>query len=219
MSKKKKEKKGLSDGGRIALFTFVIIVVISLIGVSSYFLLVPKNDEKPQEEIKKNAKSIEGYGITVDDLDTNIYKEEFELLRKNLTSDNINYDDYAESVAKLFIIDLYTIKNKINKYDVGGTEFVLPEGKDNYITNVSDTIYKYVEDNTNGSRTQKLPVVSGVTITDTEESTFEIESEKKKYDSYVFNIEIEYTNDYGYDKKAEVIVINKDNFMYVVEKN
>lgn len=219
MSKKKKNKKEMSDGLRITLFTFVIIIVISLIGVSSYFLLVPKDENTSQEELKKNATSIEGYGITLDDLDTKTYQDEYDILRKNLTGDNIDYDAYAKSIAKLFVIDLYTIKNKINKYDVGGVEFVIPEARENYITNVTDTLYKYVEDNTNGKRTQKLPVVSNVKVVGMDKSTFKIESEDKKYNSYVFDIEIEYTSDYGYDEKVEVIVINKDNFMYVVEKN
>lgn len=218
-NKVSKEKKEMSDKVRIILFSLVIIAVIALIGISSYFILREKDDQEVVDNPKTNVKSIEGYGITLDDLDSEIYKNEFEVLKKNLESGNINYDAYAESIAKMFVIDLYTIKNKINKYDVGGVELVLPEGKDNYIVNVTDTIYNYVEDNTNGKRTQKLPVVSEVKVSNVEKKDYKIESLKQSYEAYVFKIDITYANDYGYDKSAEVTVVKKDNFMYVVEKN
>lgn len=207
----------MSDTKRVIVFSIIIVLVISLIGISSYFLLKEKNNDNTIE--KKNTKNIEGYGITLDDLDTEVFKVEFDKLKKNLESDNINYDDYAESVAKLFVIDLYTIKNKINKYDVGGIEFVFPEARDNYINNVTDTIYNYVLDNTDGKRTQQLPVVKEVSSELVKKDKFAIKETKESYDSYVFSVNISYVNDFGYDKKAEIIVINKDNFMYVVEKN
>lgn len=209
----------MSDKTRVILFSLVIVVVIALIGVSAYFILKEKSEPSESDSPKTNVLTIEGYGITLDDLDSDVYKREFEILKKNLESGNIDYDAYAESVAKMFIIDLYTIKSKINKYDVGGVELVLPEGKENFITNVTDTIYNYVEDNSNGKRNQKLPVVSEVKITNTEKKDYKIESLKKSYEAYVFKMDITYSNDYGYDKTAEVTVVKKDNFMYVVEKN
>ena len=209
----------MSDRTRVILFSLVIVVVIALIGISSYFILREKEDPVKNDNPKTNVTNIEGYGITVDDLDSETYKGEFEILKKNLESGNIDYDAYAESIAKMFVIDLYTIKSKVNKYDVGGVEFVLPEGKDNYITNVTDTIYNYVEDNTNGKRTQQLPVVSDVKITNTEKKEYKIASLNQSFESYVFKIDITYVNDYGYDKTVEITVIKKDNFMYVVEKN
>lgn len=218
-NKVKKEKKEMSDKTRVILFSLVIVVVIALIGVSAYFILKEKSEPSELDGPKTNVLTIEGYGITLDDLDSDVYKSEFEILKKNLESGNIDYDAYAESVAKMFIIDLYTIKSKINKYDVGGVELVLTEGKENFITNVTDTIYNYVEDNSNGKRNQKLPVVSEVKITNTEKKDYKIESLKKSYEAYVFKMDIIYSNDYGYDKTAEVTVVKKDNFMYVVEKN
>ena len=47
---------------------------------------------------------------------------------------------------------------------------------------------------------------------------FEIKDDKS-YDAYNINLKWKYTNDYGYDTKAQVIVIKKDDKMYVVEKN
>ncbi len=219
MEKKNKKKKEMSNGVRIGIFTFIIIVVISLIGFGAYKLLADSSSEDKPKVLKKNEVVISGYGIYIDDSDTDLYREEFNKLRENLEGGSINYDEYAASVAKLFVIDLYTIKNKINKYDIGGVDFVYNKALDNYKDNVTDTIYKYVEDNTNGDRTQQLPVVKSVTVNNVEKSKYKIESENKEYDSYKFRLSWSYSVELGYDTTGEIIVINKDNKMYVVEKN
>lgn len=214
--KKSKEKKGMPDWVRITLFTIVIIGVIAGLGFASFKVLVPKKeatDNAPQ----KNVVSIEGYGIHYDETDSNLYKEEYEKLKANLTSSEINYDEYAESVAKMFIIDLYTIKNKSNKYDVGGVDFVYPDGVQNYRTNVTDTIYKYVEDNSQGKRKQSLPVVESIEVKSSKKSDFTIG--ETKYEATKFDLTWTYAEDLGYDSSGEVIVIKKDQYMYVVEKN
>lgn len=215
----KKEKKEIRDSIRIILFTFVIVLVVSAIGIVSYFVLKDDKKDVTVDELKKNTQVIEGYGITVDDLDSEVYRAEFDKLKANLESGNINSDEYAKSIAKMFAIDLYTIKSKVNKYDVGGVDFVLEEGKANFITNVTDTIYNYVEDNKNGKRTQQLPYVSGVDIVKEKTSQFKINEINQTLDSYVFDIVIKYESDLGYDTSVEVTVVNRDNRMYVVEMN
>lgn len=219
MEKKNKKKKEMSNGARIAIFTVVIILVISLIGFGAYKLLADSSSDEKPKNLKKNEVVISGYGIYIDDSDTDLYREEFNKLRENLEGKSIDYDEYASSVARLFVIDLYTIKNKINKYDIGGVDFVYSKALDNYKDNVTDTIYKYVEDNSNGDRTQQLPVVKSISVNNVEKSKYKIESEDKEYDSYKIRLSWSYSVDLGYDTTGEVIVINKDNKMYVVEKN
>lgn len=195
----------------------IIIVVVSIIGILAYFIL--ENKEKEDKNEVKTIGEIKGYNIVLKENANEVYKKEFEKLRKNLENSEINYDEYAESVAKMFLIDLYTINNKKNKYDVGGLDFVLPENKDNYILKVTNTLYNYVEDNSKGMRKQSLPEVSSIDVNNVEKKKFTIESTKTSYDAYYFSMSIDYKYDLGYDKTAEIIVINKDNFMYVVEKN
>lgn len=195
----------------------IIIVVVSIIGILAYFILENKGKEDKNEV--KTIGEIKGYNIVLKENANEVYKKEFEKLRKNLENSEINYDEYAESVAKMFLIDLYTINNKKNKYDVGGLDFVLPENKDNYILKVTNTLYNYVEDNSKGMRKQSLPEVSSIDVNNVEKKKFTIESTKTSYDAYYFSMSLNYKQDLGYDKTAEIIVINKDNFMYVVEKN
>ena len=103
---------------------------------------------------------------------------------------------------------------KINKYDTGGASFVYPDGRDNYKLNVQDTIYKYVEDNTNGKRTQNLPEVSSVIVKDSKKDTYKIGD--NSFEAYKINLEWSYVQDLGYDKTGEIILIKKDKNIYVV---
>lgn len=216
---KKDNKKEMPNGIKYGLFAFIVILVISLIGFGAYKVLAPTTEEENKKEKVPNRKEIVGYGIYLRETDSDLYRQEYDILKKNLESNEINYDEYASSVAKLFIIDLYTIKNKINKYDIGGIDFVYPNSLENYKTNVTDTIYKYVEDNSNNNRDQQLPVVSDVLIEETKKEKFLINEDKKEYDAYSFKLKWNYVQDFGYDASGEVKVVNKNDKMYVVEKN
>lgn len=198
---------------KVILFLCILIFVYAAGGTIYYIATREKKDDKP---IVTNKDTIKGYDYTLKSNATKLYEDEFKTLKANLEGD-INYDEYAVSVAKLFIIDLYTINNKINKYDTGGVSFVYPDGRNNYKLNVQDTIYKYVEDNTDGKRTQKLPEVSSVIVKDSKKDTYKIGN--NSFEAYKINLEWSYVQDLGYDKTGEIILIKKDKNIYVVEKN
>lgn len=198
---------------KVILFLCILIFVYAAGGTIYYIATREKKDDKP---IVTNKDNIKGYDYTLKSNATKLYEDEFKTLKANLEGD-INYDEYAVSVAKLFVIDLYTINNKINKYDTGGASFVYPDGRDNYKLNVQDTIYKYVEDNTNGKRTQNLPEVSSVIVKDSKKDTYKIGD--NSFEAYKINLEWSYVQDLGYDKTGEIILIKKDKNIYVVEKN
>lgn len=198
---------------KVILFLCILIFVYAAGGTIYYIATREKKDDKP---IVTNKDTIKGYDYTLKSNATKLYEDEFKALKANLEGD-INYDEYALSVAKLFVIDLYTINNKINKYDTGGASFVYPDGRDNYKLNVQDTIYKYVEDNTNGKRTQNLPEVSSVIVKDSKKDTYKIGD--NSFEAYKINLEWSYVQDLGYDKTGEIILIKKDKNIYVVEKN
>ena len=197
---------------KVILFLCILIFVYAAGGTIYYIATREKKDDKP---IVTNKDTIKGYDYTLKSNATKLYEDEFKALKANLEGD-INYDEYAVSVAKLFVIDLYTINNKINKYDTGGASFVYPDGRDNYKLNVQDTIYKYVEDNTNGKRTQNLPEVSSVIVKDSKKDTYKIGD--NSFEAYKINLEWSYVQDLGYDKTGEIILIKKDKNIYVVEK-
>ncbi|MBD8922795.1 hypothetical protein EGR52_05145 [bacterium] len=202
-NKKKKMKYKIS----LLILAILIIVVIILIGTK----LFKKEDDAPVKVVD----SIDNFGYTLDERDTKLMKDTYKELKEVLKSSNVDYEDYAKVLAKLFVIDLFTLDNKINKYDVGSLEYVYPESLDNFKLNVEDTIYKTIEDNTYGKRTEKLSVVSSVNVTDVSTNTFKINEEEVP--SYVVTLNWDYENDLGYDKNATITLVKKDKKLYVVE--
>lgn len=194
--------------------TLLIIIVICIILIIG--LLVIKNMKN--EGVKNNVKvvdSIVDFSYTLDERDTSLMKENYKELKKLLKEKDINYEEYSQVIAKLFIIDLFTMDNKINKYDVGSLEYVYPETIDNFKLNIEDTIYKSMEDNTYDKRVQELPIVKSIEVIDTKTSTFKINEEE--LDSFIVTLNWEYEKDLGYDKEATITLIKENKKVYVVE--
>ena len=192
----------------IIIIILIVLLVASLVAVK----LLSKSDNK---DAVKVVDSIDEFGYTLDDRDTELMKNTYNELKNVLSSDEINYEEYAKKLAELFVIDLFTMDNKINRYDVGSTEYVYPDNVDNFKTNVEDTIYKSMENNSNGKRRQDLPEVSSITNSSVEGSTFLFGEDE--YDSYVVSITWDYVDDLGYDDNATITLIELDNKLYVVE--
>lgn len=193
----------------LLLLILVIIIIVGLILFKLFFA---------KDEVKNNVKvidSIVDFSYTLDERDTKLMKDTYEELKNILKEREIDYDEYAKVLAKLFVIDLFTMDNKINKYDVACLEYVYPDNLENFKTNVEDTIYKLMEDNTYGKRTEKLSIVNNVEITNEKESTFKINEEEVP--SYVVTLNWTYDKDLGYDKNATITMIKKDKKLYVVE--
>lgn len=190
-----------------------IIVGILLAGVA---LVGYKMLSKPTEDAPKVVDSIDNFMYTLEDRDTALMKSTYNELKGVLTKSDVDMEAYATYLAKLFIIDLFTINNKRNKYDVGGSEYVYPDAVANFKLNVEDTIYKLVKTNTDGKRKQDLPVVKSVTIKDIKKDKFTI-GEDKEYDCFILDASWEYERDLGYDSKALVTVIVDNDKAYIVE--
>jgi len=199
----------------IGLVVCIMLFIYFFGGVIYNFIL----DKPSKENIKeiKSSNTIKGYEYLLYDDDLDIYKNEFEVLKKNLESKKIDYEEYAKSISKMFLIKLYSLNNMDNKYDIKGTEFIYPEARENFELNIVNTLNKYVEDNSDGKRKQVLPTVSGIEIISFEETKFKISEEE--YDAYKINLNIKYIKDLGYDEKAELIIVKSDKYLYIVEKN
>ena len=193
----------------IALILIIILIIIVTLFMALKFFL--KNE--PAEPVKV-VDSIENFSYTLDDRDTELMKNTYNELKEVLNND-IDYEKYAELLAKLFVIDLFTMNNKVNRYDVGSTEYVYPDSVDNFKTNVEDTIYKTMENNSNGKRKQDLPEVKSITLEKITEDTYAIGEET--YDSYVVSLSWEYVTDYGYDDTATITLIELNDQLYVTE--
>lgn len=215
-NKNKKKNKNLFKNKKF----WLIICSIALL----YFIggIVYINLDRNSSSVKNNKNvdkgiSIKGFDYILYEDDIDIYKDEFKKLKKNLESSNINYTEYAESISKMFVMDLYSLEAKKNMYDVGGVQFVYPDIRDNYKLNVTNALYKYMKDNSDGKREQDLPMVKSVSIKNEDETKYKIGEEE--FDGYKINLDIEYVKDLEYDKSAEIILVKKDKYLYIVEKN
>jgi len=190
------------------------IVIVALIIFTVYRIFL--TEDKTPENKSTIIDTIEGWGYTLDDRDTQIFKDEFANLKKILTSsDEIDYDAYALSLAKLFVIDFYTLSNKITKNDVGSLEFMDPRIVDNFKLKAMDTIYKYLENNLDNKRTQELPEVKSIISAELEHTVYKIEGED--IPAIKVTIEWDYIKDMGYDTKAEIIFIRDGKKLVVVD--
>ena len=200
---------------KIPLIILLILIILCICIFVFKQFVYDKKEDKPIVT-SSVVDTMESYGYSLDNRDIKIYKEIYYELKDILDSEEIDYEKYGEKIATLFVIDLFTISNKINKYDVGGLDFLYEEEKEMFTNKVMDTIYKNVEDNRYDTRKQNLPTVSKIIINDTKKITYEI-SKNKKIDAYEYDLEIEYKENLSYDEKATVTVVIDDNKMYVVK--
>lgn len=215
-NKNKKKNKNLFKNKKFWLIISSIALLYFIGGIVYINLDRDSGNVKNNKNLDKGI-SIKGFDYILYEDDIDIYKDEFKKLKKNLESSNINYTEYAESISKMFVMDLYSLEAKKNMYDVGGVQFVYPDIRDNYKLNVSNTLYKYMKDNSDGKREQDLPMVKSVSIKNEDETKYKIGEEE--FDGYKINLDIEYVKDLEYDKSAEIILVKKDKYLYIVEKN
>lgn len=187
----------------LIVISVLLVIVISL-GVLKIFF-------NKDEELKKEANvsnvisNITDYGYTLDDRDTDYMKDTFHELEDILSASEVDYHLYADTLAKLFVIDFYTLDNKINKYDVGSLEYILSSKVDMFRQKAVDTIYRDILDNTYRDRIQDLPEIINVTVLNTEDVTFTLNEEEVNAIKVTMNYE--YKEDLGYDTEGTIYFV------------
>ena len=197
------------------IIILVLIVLVSVVGVSK-LVLKPKIKDKPKN-VTSVISNIGDYGYSLDDRDTKYMKETFEELEQILNQEEIDYEEYAKVVAKLYIIDFYTLDNKINKYDVGSLEYTLNDKVELFKTKAMDTIYNDIIDNTYKDRIQELPEITNVEILDFEKTKITLAEDTTE--AYKITMEYTYKKDLGYDKEGTVYLVKNSNKIEVALYN
>lgn len=201
---------------RNKLFYFIsvvlIIIVVLIIGVKFVKDFVIKDNKNVIT--KNNLDTLELYGYTLDDMDGKLYKEYFEELKSVLNGENVNYEDYAKDIVKLFVTDFYTLDTKLTSSDIGGVEFIPSNMIDNFKMNAGDTMYNHIKSNLYGDRKQDLPIVKSVNIDSINEINYTYKD--KEYSGYKVRASWEYEKNMGYDKEGEYILIKDNNKLYIV---
>lgn len=192
----------------------LLLIVLLIIGVKVYFDFFADVDNPV--ETREKLDSLELYGYTLDDEDTELYKSYFNELKKVLNENDIDNEKYASLLVQLFVVDVYTLNNKLTSTDIGGLEFIHTDMVENFKINLGDTMYNTIESNLYGDRTQSLPVVSEVTINSVEEYNYNYNDQE--YEGYLVSASWKYESDLGYENSASFVLIDDNNKLNIVEK-
>ena len=195
-----------------------VLALLILIGVIlfGYLIFRVRNDFFKKQD-KTVVDSIGLYGYTLEKTDTKLYESYFKELSKILNEKTIDYEKYAEYLSKLFIVDTFTLNNKLASTDIGGTEFIHPDLKENFKENMGNNMYRNIEVNLDGKRQQELPIVKDVTIDTIKEDKAKYNG--KEYDGYIIKANIEYEKDLGYQTEIELTLIKDDKILYIIKGN
>lgn len=193
-----------------------VLALLILIGVIlfGYLIFRVRNDFFKKQD-KTVVDSIGLYGYTLEKTDTKLYENYFKELSKILNEKTIDYEKYAEYLSKLFIVDTFTLNNKLASTDIGGIEFLHPDLKENFKENMGYNMYKNIEVNLDGKRQQELPIVKDVTVDTIKEE--KVKYNNKEYDGYKVKANIEYEKDLGYQTEIELTLIKDDKILYIIK--
>ena len=197
------------DIRNILLFVIFGLIIFGVVGYKAYVDFF--KDNSPDKKLV----SLDLYGYTLSKNDTALYKDNFKALEKTLNESPINYEEYAKLLSKLFIIDVFTLNNKLSSTDIGGLEFLYKPLRENFKENMGNTMYKNIQVNLDGKRTQNLPEVTSVEVTDIFETKYTYN--KVEYEAYLVTLKWEYKQDLGYEKAMKLTLIKDSNILYVVK--
>ena len=192
----------------------LLIGVILIVGIKIYYDFF-KNDES-SVQTRENLDTLELYGYTLDDEDTELYKTYFNELKEVLNKKDIDEKKYASLLVQLFVVDVYNLDNKLTSTDIGGLEFIHTDMVENFKINLGDTMYNTIESNLYGDRSQVLPVVINVVINSVEE--YDYDYNDKSYSGYLVDTSWEYEEDLGYENQASFVLIDDNNKLNIIEK-
>lgn len=198
---------------KVTKFIIVIgIIIILIIGGIFIFKLFSK--EEPLQEEKKVIDNILDY--TLDDNETDYYKNLFSQLKQILNESDVNEEEYAKIVAQLFVADFFNLDNKINKNDIGGTQFVYKDSQNDFEKLARDTIYNHIENNIYDDRNQELPIVHSVTVENIIQKKYEY-NDQLDNKAYYIDLLIKYEKDLDYQDEASLVIIHNNDKLEIAE--
>ena len=202
----------MGKGYRTGLIVILVLILSILVAyISSRFIFKPHKREGFSKVVDKISK----YGYTLDERDSKLMREKFKDLKKVLKAETVNYEEYAKLLSQMYIIDLYDIDKKVNKYDVPCLEYIYETEHDKFKKMIKSEFYSQLVDNSDNDRKQELPSIKSIQVLSVESSKIEVN--KKEFDGYIVMLSWEYKKDLGFDKKSEVRLVNDNGKLYVVK--
>lgn len=192
-----------------------VLAVILVVGVLLGFFYFKSKQEL---QVVTVLEEINDYNYTLESNATRILKKYYKELKTELKDNKIDEKNYASLISKLFVIDYYTLNNKVTNKNIGGVQFIHSNLKDSFITNSSNSVYKYVKNNLYGNRKQKLPEVNDVEVSSIKEIKYN-NGDYKDDCGYEVVVSVGYVKDYDYPEKVTIKIIHEENKLVIVEIN
>lgn len=217
------KKKKLKKNVKILLILSIIVLIIMLIlvgyKVCTKYIFVEKETEKEPgvKPVEKEEIDLEEYDYYIPSNTTEYEKELFEELKVILIDETIDNDAYANTIAKLFISNLFTLNTKNSSSDITSSQYVYDDYKETFKIMVKDTIYANIELNLDDKRTQVLPVVTNIEITSVERKSFSLNKTVIDKEAYYIKANISYEKDLSYPKEYSIVLVKNNNLLQVVK--
>ena len=196
------------------ILIIAIILIVAGLGFLAYESFKPKAAKTATVE-----NEIPEYGYTLKSTRNDRYKHMFQELKDILSEDEVDEKAYLEQISKMFIMDFYTLDDKLANTDVGGIDFLHTNAKTNFLEKSEDTVYKYLESDIYDNREQTLPEVTDVTVETIENIEYTIGTDFTDDFAYQVEVSIKYKEDMDYPTKATLIFVHEDNKLSLVEVN
>lgn len=195
---------------KIMIFIFILVFICLVVPV-----VIKVLDDINKVVVKEEISKIDFYGYSLSSTDSDVYKKVYSELDDVLSKEEVDYSSYASLISKLFIIDVFTLDNKLTSTELGGLEFVHNDFKANFAEYLGSSLYNHILSNIDGKRTQKLPIVKDVTVNKVNEIKFTYNN--IEYDAYEVDSSIIYEEDMGYQNKIKLTLIRDDRILYIVK--
>ena len=190
-----------------------VLAVILVLGFVTFLFFY---SSRAKLQVVTTVAEIDNYQYKMESNTTRIYKKYFKELEHELEDNKIDEENYASLVSKLFVIDYYTLNNKITNKNIGGVQFIHSNLRSSFIEKASNTMYKYIKSNLYGNRKQKLPEVNDVEIKSIKQINYKNNNYQDK-SGYQVEVNINYVTDYDYPKEVTLTLIHEENKLVIVE--
>ena len=190
-----------------------VLAVILVLGFVTFLFFY---NSRVKHQVVTNVAEIDKYQYKMESNTTRIYKKYFKELEHELEDNKMDEENYASLVSKLFVIDYYTLNNKITNKNIGGVQFIHSNLRSSFIEKASNTMYKYIKSNLYGNRKQKLPEVNDVEIKSIKQINYKNNNYQDK-SGYQVEVNINYVTDYDYPKEVTLTLIHEENKLVIVE--
>jgi len=219
--KNKRKRRRLKPWIKITLIVLGIVLILFIVGFICYKLFFSdmfKNDsDKDVDVVVKEELELDNYKYYINSSACRYEKKVFDELKNILSQKEINNDEYAKALAKVFVSDLFTLSSKNNSSDIPSSQYVFDEYKDTYKIKVKDTIYSTIQLNLSGDRVQDLPEVENVEIVSVDRTNFSLKGKVIDSQAYNIKVNISYVKDLGYPTSYRVILAKNNDLLQVVK--